>query len=62
MKIEVKIVKENEDGSAEALVNFDKEGLGLLIQEGLVSILTQAVNEYKAKPQKSNKRIKKDIK
>lgn len=47
MKIEVKIIKENADGSANAQVDFDKEGLETLVQWGLVSLLTKAVDEYK---------------
>ena len=47
MKILVKIIKENEDGSAIAQVDFDKEGLETLVQWGLVALLTKAVDEYK---------------
>ena len=43
MKIEVKVVKENEDGSANAIVDFDKEGLEFLVQEGLLSLINQAI-------------------
>jgi hypothetical protein len=50
MKIEVKIIKENKDGSANAQVNFDKDGLETLIQWGLVAMLTKAVDEYKVRP------------
>ena len=46
MKIEVKIIKENKDGSANAQVNFDKKGLETLVQWGLVAMLTKAVDEY----------------
>jgi len=46
MKIDVKIIKENEDGSANAQVDFDKEGLETLVQWGLVGILTKAIDEY----------------
>ena len=46
MDIKVKIVKLNKDGSADAEVNFDKEGLETLIQWGLVAMLKEAVNEY----------------
>jgi hypothetical protein len=53
MKIEVKILKENKDGSADAQVNFDKKGLEVLVQWGLVAILTKAIDEYAVKPQKS---------
>jgi hypothetical protein len=43
MKIEVKVIKENKDGSADATVTFDKEGLEMLVQEGLLSLLKQAI-------------------
>ena len=55
--IKVEIVKENEDGSADALVHFDKEGLGILVQYGIISMLTKAINEFADK--KPNKKIKK---
>lgn len=47
--IKVEIVKENEDGSADALVHFDKEGLGILVQYGIISMLTKAINEFAVK-------------
>ena len=53
MKIDVKIIKENEDGSANAQVDFDKEGLETLVQWGLVSILTKAIDEYRIKPEET---------
>ena len=46
MNIVVQIVKENKDGSADAQVKFDKEGLEVLVQWGLVSMLTKGLNEY----------------
>jgi len=49
MKIAVKIIKENKDGSANAQVDFDKEGLETLVQWGLVALLTKAIDEYKVK-------------
>lgn len=49
MKIEVKIIKENKDGSANAQVDFDKEGLETLVQWGLVAVLTKAIDEYKVR-------------
>jgi len=51
MKIQVKIIKENADGSANAQVDFDKEGLECLVQHGLISLLTQAIDVYKVKPE-----------
>ena len=51
MKIQVKIIKENPDGSANAEVDFDKEGLECLVQHGLISLITQAIDVYKVKPE-----------
>jgi hypothetical protein len=50
MKIQVKILKENEDGSANAEVIFDKAGLEVLVQWGIVGLLTKAVDEYAVRP------------
>ena len=50
MKINVEIIKENADGSANAMVEFDKQGLETLVQWGLVSLLTKAMDEYKVRP------------
>jgi hypothetical protein len=46
MDISVKITKENKDGSADAVVHFDKQGLETLVQWGLISMLKEAINEY----------------
>jgi hypothetical protein len=58
MNIQIEIVKENEDGSADALVHFDKEGLGILVEAGIISILRQYIeqekNASKRKRRKSN--------
>jgi hypothetical protein len=63
MKIQVKIIKENADGSANAQVDFDKEGLECLVQHGLISLLTQAIDVYKIKPEEDEALIQraKDI-
>jgi hypothetical protein len=50
MQIAVKIIKENKDGSADAQVKFDKEGLETLVQWGLVAMLTKAIDEYRVRP------------
>ena len=47
MNITIKAIKENKDGSADAVVNFDKEGLEFLVQEGVLSILRQYVEQNK---------------
>jgi len=49
MDIKVKIIKENADGSANAKVEFDREGLEVLVQWGLVALLTKAIDEYKVR-------------
>ena len=51
MKIQVKIIKENPDGSANAEVDFDKEGLECLVQHGLINLIIQAIDVYKVKPE-----------
>jgi len=51
MLINVKMIKENKDGSADAVVNYDKEGLEVLVRWGLVAMLTKAVDEYKVRPE-----------
>jgi len=45
--IRVEIVKENEDGSADAEVHFDKEGLEVLVQWGLVAMIVKGIETYK---------------
>jgi len=47
MEIKLKIVKENADGSANAMVDFDKEGLEFLVQEGIIHILEQYIEQNK---------------
>jgi hypothetical protein len=57
--ISVKIIKENKDGSADAQVKFNKQGLETLVQWGLISLLTAAVDEYRVRPKKTSKVTKK---
>ena len=45
MEITVKVIKENKDGSANAQVDFDKEGLEFLVQEGLISLIKQVIEQ-----------------
>ena len=58
MNIQIEVIKENPDGSADALVHFDKEGLGILVEEGTLSILRRYIeqekNASKRKKRKSN--------
>ena len=57
--ISVKIIKENKDGSADAQVTFSKEGLGTLVQWGIVALLTAAVDEYRVRPEENSKAVSK---
>lgn len=57
MKLEVEVVKENEDGSADGTINFDREALALLIQWGMIAMLKEAVNNDLYNPKK--KKVKK---
>jgi hypothetical protein len=52
MKIEIQVIKENKDGSADAMVHFDKEGLSLLVEEGVLAILRQYIEQQKKKGKK----------
>jgi hypothetical protein len=45
MEISVKVIRENKDGSADAIVHFDKEGLEFLVQEGVLHILEAYVKQ-----------------
>jgi len=47
VNIQIEVVKENEDGSADAMVHFDKEGLAVLVEEGVLSILRQYIDQKK---------------
>jgi hypothetical protein len=53
--ISVKIIKENKDGSADAMVRYDKKGLETLVQWGIVAMLTAAIDEYRVRPEKGSK-------
>lgn len=56
--IRVEIIKENKDGSADAKVHFDSKGLETLVQWGIVSLLTAAIDEYRVEPDESSKTTK----
>jgi len=47
MKLEIEVISENADGSANAMVHFDKEALELLVEEGIISILRQYIENKK---------------
>lgn len=47
MNIQLEVTKEHEDGSADAVVHFDKEGLAVLVEAGILSILQQYIDQKK---------------
>jgi hypothetical protein len=51
MQIKIEIIKENDDGSADAKVHFDAEGLGVLVEAGIISILRQYIDQEKKEAQ-----------
>ena len=55
--MEIKIIKttENPDGSVDCVVNFDAEGLGFLVQEGVIAILKQYIEQCKKEAKKKRK-------
>lgn len=58
MNIQIQIVKEHKDGSADALVHFDAEGLGVLVEAGIINVLRQYIEQEKkaAKKRLKNER------
>ena len=47
MKIQVKIIRELPDGSADCELTFDKAGHKFLLQAGFEAVLKSAINERK---------------
>ncbi len=60
MNIQIQIVKEHKDGSADALVHFDAEGLGVLVEVGVINVLRQYIEQEK-KGKKNDKKRQKTI-
>jgi hypothetical protein len=58
MNIQIEIIKEHKDGSADALVHFDAEGLGILVEAGVISILRQYIEQNKKEKKNDKKRQK----
>ena len=45
MEIKLKVTRENEDGSADAIVDYDDEGLKVIVQYGVIAILEEGIEE-----------------
>jgi len=52
MNIQIKIKRENEDGSADAVVDYDDDGLKVIVQYGIVAMLKEGIEEMKKKDDK----------
>jgi len=63
VEIKLRIIKENKDGSANAEIDFDKEGLEFLVQEGIIHILEAYIkqNENAKAGAKLRKKLSKEI-
>jgi len=64
MNIEFKVVKENEDGSADCTLDMDKDAVQVLINYGFVTMLSKSIEEgklytpaYLDKEKKDNKLV-----
>jgi len=64
MKIDFKVVKENEDGSADCILDMDKDAVQVLINYGFVTMLSKSIEEgklytpaYLDKEKKDNKLV-----
>lgn len=51
MNITLKVISENPDGSANANVTYDEEGMEFLVQEGVTAILKQYIAQQKGEGQ-----------
>jgi hypothetical protein len=60
MNIQIEIIKEHKDGSADALVHFDAEGLGILVEAGIISILRQYIDQERLKARKNSTTVNVD--
>ena len=62
MNIKLKVTRENEDGSADAVVDYDDEGLKVIVQYGVVAMLKEAIeDEEMRKKSIKDKSVKWDL-
>lgn len=54
MNITLKVISENPDGSANAKVDYDDEGLEFLVQEGTTAIIKQYIAQQKGESSVKN--------
>lgn len=62
MKIQLKVTRKNEDGSADAVVEYDDEGLQIIVQYGVIAMLTEAMDDMGKKEKLvASKRAKQNV-
>ncbi len=61
MIVEVKTVKEHKDGSATVTIDYDKEALAFMVQEGFISIVQQLITLNKTAADGVKMRKKKKV-
>jgi hypothetical protein len=49
LDIKLKVTRRNEDGSGDAVVDYDEEGLQVIVQYGVIAMLTEAMDDMKKK-------------
>jgi hypothetical protein len=62
LKIKIKVTRENEDGSADAVVDYDQEGLQVIVQYGVIAMLEEGMENMGKKDElKASKRAKQSV-
>ena len=56
----LKIVKENEDGSADAIVRFNAPAMECLLQWGIIKMIEEGIKTYAPVKKPAKKKAKKD--
>jgi len=57
LQITLKITKTNEDGSADATVDYDEDGLKVIVQYGVIAMLKEGMDMKEKKDSKRAKQI-----
>ena len=58
VEISLKITKENEDGSADAIVRFNAPAMECLLQWGIIKMIEEGIKTYAPVKKPAKKRVK----
>ena len=61
MKISLKITRKNEDGSADAVVDYDDEGLVVIVQYGVIAMLKEGMKNMKENKNMKKKKVSSEM-